>query len=361
LISETDSLERLDAMGAKKIPAVDRCRHPLTGASRLAALGLLLVTGVFPHVALAAESAQSGTLSFVLENDMFYSVDRHYTNGLRFINVPGPDAATPEWAVRLARLAPWFPAQGEIHHGYSFGHSIFVSSDIKVDDPLPGERPYAGWLYGSIGLGVDSGSQLDQFELVIGMVGPAALAEESHKFIHKVFDANQPQAWDTQLGNEPGIVVTSQRSWRGYATATASGAQLDFTPHIGAALGNVFTYGNAGGTLGYGKRLPRDYGPPRIQPALPSSGYFAPMSDFDWYLFAGIEARLVARNIFLDGNSFRDSRSVDKYPLVGDLQFGLAMDWRDMRLSYTHVIRSREFRTQDGDDQFGAFVVSVKY
>ena len=334
----------------------------LTGTRRLAALGLLLlVEGVGAQTAWAAQPEKTGTLSYVLENYMFYEVDRHYTNGLRFIWVPGPEVAAPDWAVRLARLAPWFPEQGAVRHGYSFGHSIFVPSDIKVADPPPGMRPYAGWLYGSIGLGVDSGNQLDQFELTIGMVGPASLAEEGHKFIHKVFDANKPQGWDTQIENEPGIVVTSQRSWRGHATTTASGTQLDFTPHLGAALGNVFTYGNAGVTLRYGKRLPRDFGPPRIQPALPSSGYFSPLSDFDWYLFAGVEGRLVARNIFLDGNSFRDSRSVDTIPLVGDLQFGFAMDWHDMRLSYTHVIRSREFRTQDNADHFGAFVVSVKY
>lgn len=65
--------------------------------------------------------------------------------------------------------------------------------------------------------------------------------------------------------------------------------------------------------LRLGQRLPLDYGPPRIQPSLPGSGFFVPPQDrFGWYLFAGVEGRAVARNIFLDGNTFRDSRSVDK-------------------------------------------------
>lgn len=68
-----------------------------------------------------------------------------------------------------------------------------------------------------------------------------------------------------------------------------------------------------------------------------------------------------ARNIFLDGNTFRDSRSVDKEPLVGDLQFGIAVTWRNVRLSYTHVLRTREFKTQGEADDFGAFSLSVRF
>lgn len=314
-----------------------------------------------PLTASAIEPGKHGTLSFVLENDLFYGNDRHYTNGVRLVWVPRSDTSTPEWAIKLARLVPWFPEQGEIRHGYAFGQSMFVPSDITVANPPLNERPYAGWLYGSIGLGVELGKQLDQFGVSLGIVGPSSLAEQTQKFIHDVVGADEPQGWDTQLGDELGINLAYQRSWRRFATTTFLGNQLDFTPHAGAALGNVFTYANAGVTLRYGEQLPSDYGPPRIQPGLPGSADFAPVSDFGWYLFAGIEGRAVAHNIFLDGNTFRDSRSVDKEPLVGDLQFGFVLDWSDIRFSYTHVLRSREFQAQENNDNFGAFSVSVKF
>jgi hypothetical protein len=193
------------------------------------------------------------------------------------------------------------------------------------------------------------------------MVGPASLAEQTQKVVHGIIDTDEPQGWDTQLGNEPGIVATYMRSWRGLASLALSGVKLDFTPHVGAALGNVFTYGNTGVTARFGMRLPKDYGPPRIQPGLPGVGDFSPASDFGWYLFAGIEGRAVGRNIFLDGNTFRESRSVDKIPLVGDLQFGFVADLKHIRLSYTHVLRTREFRTQDSNDAFGVLTLSVKF
>ncbi|MBE0568158.1 MAG: lipid A deacylase LpxR family protein [Deltaproteobacteria bacterium] len=312
-------------------------------------------------MARAAESPKAGTLSVVLENDMFYDIDRHYTNGLMLVWVPDGDASTPEWVTMLARLMPWFPEPGGIRHGYAFGQSMFTPSDTKIADPSLRDRPYAGWLYGTIGLGVESGRQLDQFGMTFGVVGPASLAGQTQKFAHKVLSANEPQGWDTQLGNEPGIVATYQRSWRRGATSSLFGTRLDFTPHLGAALGNVFTYCNAGVTMRYGRRLPGDFGPPRIQPGLPVSGELSPVSGFGWHLFAGIEGRAVAHNIFLDGNTFRDSRSVDKKHLVGDLLFGVVLDWSDLRLGYTHVLRTREFQTQESKDNFGSFSLSFGF
>lgn len=320
---------------------------------------LLVLAG--PVASRAEDVTRNGTLSFVLENDLFYNVDRHYTNGVRLVWVPDRKAVTPKWARKAASLVPWFPAKGQIRPGYALGQSMFTPDKITVADPPLRTRPYAGWLYGTIGLGVESGRQLDQFGITLGMVGPASLAEESQKTVHKAIGSDEPKGWDTQLRNEPGVVLTYQRSWRGLATKTYWNNELDLAPHMGGALGNVFTYANAGVTMRYGRRLPNDYGPPRIQPGLPGTADFSPLADFGWYLFAGIDGRVVARNIFLDGNSFRDSRSVDKYPLVGDLQFGLVLDWRDVRLSYTHVLRTREFRTQKAADDFGAISVSVKF
>src|SRR5690606_29516762 len=133
---------------------------------------------------------------------------------------------------------------------------------------------------------------------------------------------------------------------------------LEVIPHAGAAIGNIHTHANAGATLRFGKNLQRDYGPPHIQPSLPGSGHFQASRHFSWYAFAGVEGRLVARNIFLDGNSFRNSRHVRKEPWVGDLQFGLALIWPGLRLTYTHVLRSQEFREQREADNYGSFTLS---
>jgi hypothetical protein len=321
-----------------------------------------LIIAIFPLRTGAAEPHWSGTISYIVENDVFHDVDRHYTNGMGVVWVPGRDRPAPDWVMRLARLVPWFPDQGAVRHGYAIGQSAFTPDDTDATDPPLTDRPYAGWLFGTVGVGTRTGNQLDMLVLSAGMVGPASLAEPTQKLIHKIVDASEPQGWDTQLGNEPGLMATYQRSWRMPAARTLIGNQLDLTPHLGATIGNVYTHGNAGLTLRYGQSLPDDFGPPRIQPGLLSSGEFTPPADgFNWYVFAGVEGRVVARNIFLDGNTFRDSRSVEKEKLISDLQFGLVLDWKDIRVSYTHVLRTPEFKGQIEDDDFGAFTVSMKY
>jgi hypothetical protein len=71
----------------------------------------------------------------------------------------------------------------------------------------------------------------------------------------------------------------------------------------------------------------------------------------------------VARNIFLDGNTFEDSPHVTKNPLVGDLQLGVAMTISGARLAYTHVFRTKEFEGQKGGDlsQYGALSLSLRF
>lgn len=314
-------------------------------------------------VALPASGAdlpKAGVWNLLIENDLFYGSDRNYTSGVALAWVTDPKPP-PDWAVRIARSVPWFPDIGEIRHGYIVGQNMYTPRDITLREPPPDDRPYAGWVYATIGLGVESAGQTDQFAFTLGAVGPASLAKQSQTAIHAITGSPDPQGWETQLRNEPGIELAYQRRWRDVATGKLAGLELDFTPHAGGALGNVYTYVNAGFTVRYGKRLAADLGPFRIRPSPPGSGFFIPTDTFSWYVFVGLDGRAVARNIFLDGNTWRESRSVSKEPLVGDLQWGLAVIWRGARITYTHVRRTREFGTQGPSSDFGAFAVSVAF
>lgn len=303
---------------------------------------------------------EGGTFSFVFENDIFAGSDRNYTNGVRAEWLSTPDDI-PDWVVDAARAFPLFPEDGTFRASYAIGQSMYTPSDITLEDPPEDDRPYAGFLYGSIGLIAENGQQLDQLELTVGIVGPASGAAETQKAVHELIGAPEPEGWDTQLKNEPAAVLTYQRSWRGLLSRTDSGYGFDVTPHAGAAIGNVYTYANAGVTLRAGKNLLLDYGPPRIKPSISGSGFFVPYDGVSWYFFAGIEGRAVAHNIFLDGNTFKDSRSVDRNLFIGDLQFGFAMTVENIRVSYTHVFRTPEFGDQDDRDGFGALSLSVRF
>ena len=61
---------------------------------------------------------------------------------------------------------------------------------------------------------------------------------------------------------------------------------------------------------------------------------------------------MVGRNIFLDGNSFRDSHSVDKELFVSDQRAGLAVRYKGFETVGSVVHRTREFELQEEDENF---------
>ena len=324
-----------------------------------------LLTAVLISVSLptfATETDSTGRLSFVFENDFFAGNDRNYTNGLKFIWIPDESTKTPKWASEAAQIIPWFPKDTKVKHGYAFGQSIFTPDNIRVRNPPKDSHPYAGWLYATMGVASEKNNQLDLVTFTLGIVGPAAMAKDSQKFIHKLIDSDDPKGWDTQLKNELGFILTHKHIWRGVKSFSLDKYKLDISPYTGLSLGNIHTNASIGATLRFGKNLPNDFGPPRVQPSMPSGTDFTPSSkQTNWYAFVGFEGQAVARNIFLDGNTFRKGRSVDKKPLTADIQFGVVWDWQDLRVGYTHVFRTKQFTTQKSTDGFGSITVNFAF
>ncbi|HWU25914.1 MAG TPA: lipid A deacylase LpxR family protein [Rhizomicrobium sp.] len=304
-------------------------------------------------------SSEGGTLSILFENDIFYHTDRDYTNGLLFGWTSAPDASW-DLATDAARLLPYFQQDGVVRTSYTLGQNIYTPSNLHLANPDPADRPYAGFLYVGLGVADETDSQLDQAQLQLGVVGPDSLAENAQKFVHRIIHDTIPAGWAYQLSNEPAFVLIDEKSWRTLASGEILGFSFDVDPHVGAAVGTVYDYANAGATARFGLNLPDDYGPLRIEPALPGTDFFEPTGAVGAYIFAGVDGRAVARNIFLDGNTWQDSRHVTKNPLVGDLQLGAALTFSRFRLSFTHVFRTREFTTQHHSDQFGAINLSMR-
>ena len=307
-------------------------------------------------------------ISIQFENDFFGGgTDEHFSHGTRVECLTRPI----QWITDAADKLPWFSferAQDRPEDAVkgraslSIGQSIYTPQDTAARQLIPEDRPYAGWLYLGFGLVANQGSKrYDKLELEIGVVGPCSFAEDVQTFWHSLFGLPVPQGWDNQLDNELGVVLYYERARRFDRRDTLFGLEFDVIPYFGGSLGNVFTYAASGFTFRLGSHLDKDFGPPRIRPSLPGGVYFRLQKDFTWYLFAGLGGRAVLHNIFLDGNTFSDSNSVDKKPFVGDLQAGLAAQWGRFRFSYTQIFRTKEFDGQDSADIFGALSLAYHF
>lgn len=323
------------------------------------------------------EAEKTATCSVLFENDLFGTTDLYYTNGVKLSCLSRDVAEYVEvndyaaWLNRSVGRIPYLrrldggSQRKLLNVGVSLGQKIFTPADISRSDLVTEDRPYAGWLYFGTSLHARNNRQMDTAELQVGVVGPWALGEKAQNEVHRLRDIPKARGWDHQLGNELGIVLVLEHRERIRRHSLAPGLAWDAIGHYGGALGNVYTYLNAGGEIRIGRGLPEDFGTALIRPGGdvngPSYGDARLSGGLAIFGFAALSGRYVLRNIFLDGNTFSESHSVDKRSWVGDALLGMGLTCSRYKLTFSRVFRSREFEGQPHTHSFGSVNLSVSF
>src|SRR5690606_27259153 len=120
--------------------------------------------------------------------------------------------------------------------GLSLGQNIFTPADTLRRNPDPKDRPYAGWLFGSISLASYTATSYGAIELQMGIVGPGALGRETQNGVHRLMNIDRAYGWDHQLKDEFGINAIASRQWRWNYETGVSGLQYGFVPSLTASL-----------------------------------------------------------------------------------------------------------------------------
>lgn len=334
----------------------------------------LVAAGFFVTAAIPAQADDGWRTTLLEENDsLYFNSDKHYTQGLRL------SALSPVlergWENDLfdfvGKIPSVFAPGGTRRAALFAGQSLFTPKNLDIKPPDPTDRPYGGWLYGGASLLQETDSfTLENLEVQLGVVGPGALGRQAQNDFHQFIGIHQAQGWSNQIQHEVGGVLSYEQFWRVpipfLSSVSESGAHgVDIVPQLGGTGGNIFTYGEAGGMLRIGRHLEADYGPVRIRPALSGTEYFNPAKlgdDWGYYVFVGAQGRVVARNIFLDGNDFRQSSSVTHKTLVADLETGVSVFWSShIRFDVSAVRRTREFVGQRHPDVTGTAALAVTW
>ncbi len=317
------------------------------------------------------------TLNLYFENDLFSQTDQDYTNGIRASWVSPDledyidDPQIPQAIKQINRKLTFFHKS---HRGLqrniivSLGQTMYTPRDRMATELIEDDRPYAGWLYSSFSFQSKNDVQLDTVEAQFGVIGPASLAEQAQNFIHDLRGFDRFLGWDNQLGNEPGLLFLWEHKHKLVKpTADPENLSYDFIGHTGVALGNVAAYLNIGAEFRVGWLIPADFGTSAVRPGGDNS---APDVTWDprergkgWgmHAFVSTDVRLVARDIFLDGNTFRNSHSVDKEPVVADASVGISLIKNGVKVSFAQVFRTREFRKQKETHSYGSLSISYTF
>ncbi len=301
------------------------------------------------------------TFSVVSENDKYFAgTDRHYTNGFKLTWLGETDLNRSRKFVQLAaRFIPWMdPEHVDWRYkvGFALGHNIYTPTDTETPTLLTNDRPYAGWLYGSILLHAQLDNQLRLVELSAGVIGPSARGEQIQNAWHDVINVPHAEGWANQLHDEPGLQLSWERRYRTWQWAETARLPLgvDLVLRHRVTLGNVATHLAGGAVVRIGWHLPADFGADLIRPGGGNTANDGGPQRFAAYTYASGEVRAVARDIFLDGNTWRSSHSVDKRPVVADLNLGFVLYWPGFRIAYTQNYRTKEFYGQLRRDVFGS-------
>lgn len=318
----------------------------------------LLLLMLFASVSVAQDEDAAGYWSVQLENDIFaQSGDRYYTHGTQISHLTG--VKPNSWLTAMARLVPFYH-MGEHASAvdHTVGQKVFTPNNTQATEIIEDDRPYGGYLYYNATLmsRIEQSEKLDSGNMLgftIGIVGPSSGAADAQTWFHDKVGIESPNGWDNQLHDELALGISYTRVWSIVIPATS---QFEFgvAPHFTAVLGNVYTYGAGGVMFRFGTHLKGELTPPNIRPGFPGVSFFDTSQRYNWYFFAGHESRLIARNIFLDGNTFKDSHSVEKEHLVGDYQFGLAVHINKVRIAISNMIRTKEYTTQEDQMKYGA-------
>jgi hypothetical protein len=216
------------------------------------------------------------------------------------------------------------------------GQQMYTPADaFKTPEPVPGERPYAGWLYVSGTATVATALRSDALMVETGVTGTPSLAEKIQTAWHGIIGYPRVLGWSHQIPFEPGVLVALNHEQEWVHAALGDVPVLLVGPLAGVSLGNVLTGAHVGGEarIGYGVTAPW------------SSFVHGRGRKVEFYGVARAREDLVAYDLFLDRSTTRPTLHVDKEPLVFQYEFGFGARFGPFEGEYRAVTRGHEYTT----------------
>ncbi len=265
-----------------------------------------------------------------------------------------PHQTNPHWLKPLTSRLFWIGRNATYRTSYAIEQDAITPSDIARTNGAT-LRPHVGHLAFNFRVAAEEemASQWKTshgIDATLGIVGPASGAEKSHKILHNLQDETS-NPW-SQINSEPIFNLGYEYGHRLLLLERAAPVNVEFHPQVGAAVGNALTYGSVGFNVRIGRNLFRDGGAPKQRQLLAGETFPQRGKYWAWSVFMGLEGRAIAHSVFLDGNTFSDSSSVDKNSFVYDAQLGFEVGYGAYRFSVMNTFRSREFKGQQSATEF---------
>jgi hypothetical protein len=313
-----------------------------------------------------ATAGGDAALTITLENDVFTGSDNNYTNGVAVTWVSSDIGSDKKggfvsgWG-GLWGFLPFIGDEGYATYvAWTVAQEMHTPDDITNPDPPQTDQPYAGVLYLDSVFYARSGHRAHAWELKLGVVGPASQADDVQKWIHELVGDDEPMGWDTQLPNEMVINVGFTSAYKWAEAGADESAWWRLVPVGNVSLGTYYTGAGLGMYTEIGWNLVDALGGTSLREGLSSATTVGvgPVDGWSVAFFGGLAGHAVAYYLPLDGTVFKDSRSVDTKPFVGNASLGVSVRRGRLVSSLATTFTTKAFETQEKNAELGTFSLS---
>ncbi len=323
-------------------------------------LNLLIILFFISSLSLFAEEWQLKNAYFQTENDADFRDDAAYSYGGKI----GALFYREESSDSFMHIPFSDYKKSENYISFSFAHQLYTPKDLNESKLLVDDRPYAGYMYLQGALHQVKNNSLISLTTQVGIIGSSSKMESVQKFIHDLIGSPYPKGWQNQIKDEFILQLNFSRK-EYYKLEDIYGYDAVLLPEYGFELGNASTRVYASTLFRWGKNVPKDFGAFLIDNTstskIPLHNKNKEHKKWRYYLNFSLRADAIAKNIFLDGNSFKKSHSVEKNNFILDGGYGFSIAYKRFSFDYLRRHTSKEFKTQDKYYSYGSFLFSYSY
>ncbi len=308
---------------------------------------------------------------FTFENDVLgltNTSDDGYSNGIAYawgsssydsfdsLNIPNWIRAISDWT---------FINQGDSQQysiSYGLSQSMYTPNDISEPELIENDRPYAGTMLWHSKIRHFANNRANSLGLILGVAGPASLAEQSQTIVHEMIGARTPEGWDNQISNELVFRVEAEHIERFYDHSFTDSTSIDVSSYSEAGFGNLRSDIGTGLTFRVGNLLDETYA--AINPFNSQAVSVLTRkttNQFYWQLFTSVYAGYVFNDITLDGNTFTNSHSVEMIHDQALISAGMFVMYQHWAATFSTHRATKQFDGQINDSKYGSITVSYYY
>jgi hypothetical protein len=262
-----------------------------------------------------------------VDNDVVFATDRWYTSGIRLARTTTFGRESSEWGLLQEIYTP----------------------ESRYFEPGRTDRSPAARLLASYARHQHDENVFQTVEIQLGVRGPAALGEQTTRFVHRIIAADAVD-WSLQDSN------------RIDASAIATRTQVfgPFALHYGAALGTVVSLVHVGAEVRIGAPRARSIYSPMLRfaatPPLRKGN-----DDFGWGGFIGVSGRGVLRNDLIRHNYEVGAPDVNYERFIARAAAGISWSSSWASASFAVAQDSQEFERQRTPHKFGSLTLSIDF